>query len=155
MSILDKSLNIGANAAKKVFTKAENKIFGKPSKSVLDEEDTTNKEQPKEALQSNSQENPFTKPIEHNSPSNLINMYKNGQAYNNSTSTTNNTVVNNNIVNKDNAEDDNKVLEPVRTYIPSPMGVQLKGEDTSAADAAIARSMAAEKQAMETLAMKW
>ena len=139
----------------KVFTKAENKIFGKPSKSVLDEEDTTNKEQPKEAPQSNPQENPFTKPIEHNSPSNLINMYKNGQAYNNSTSTTNNTVVNNNIVNKDNAEDDNKVLEPVRTYIPSPMGVQLKGEDTSAADAAIARSMAAEKQAMETLAMKW
>lgn len=135
----------------KVFTKLENKIFGKPSHSVLDEEEPEKAPQQQNLNNNQVAQKPFTGTIHHNSPTNLINMYKSGQPYNRTIN--NNTVINNTV--NSGEKDDNKVLEPVRTYIPSPVGVQLQGENTSATDAVIARSMAAEKQAMETLAMKW
>ena len=92
------------------------------------------------------------------SPTNLINMHQNNLKYTPSQDrVTSNNVVNNNttIINKTSEPDDNAVLEPLRTYIPSPVGVQVKGEDQSAALAALSRSDIAEKKAMETLAMKW
>ena len=47
-----------------------------------------------------------------------------------------------------------QVNEPVRNYIPSPMGAQLvNNEDLSAADAAMKRAEAAEQLALQTLKM--
>ncbi len=143
----------------KFCTKTENKIFGKPTKSVLDEE-------PKEDSQLNETQNKIqvdsssgnTEVSIPQSPTNLINMHQNNLKYTPSQDrVTSNNVVNNNttIINKTSEPDDNAVLEPLRTYIPSPVGVQVKGEDQSAALAALSRSDIAEKKAMETLAMKW
>lgn len=145
----------------KVFTKAENKVFGKPTKSVLDEEKEP--EMTPEQLQelqnqlNNPQNNPFSNrpTVIPNSPSNLLNMYQNGQKYQPPRSTVTNNVNNTTIINGEPQKDDGKVLEPVRTYIPSPVGVQVKGEDPTAANAALARADIAEKMAMKTLAMKW
>ena len=48
----------------------------------------------------------------------------------------------------------NKPAEPVRTYIPSPIGVQLsKGEDMTPAEQAIQRAAIAEQQALQALKM--
>ena len=53
-----------------------------------------------------------------------------------------------------NKTDDKKANEPIRTYIPSPLGVQLQSnEDLSAADAAMRRAENAEKLALQTLKM--
>ena len=82
-------------------------------------------------------------------------MYQNGKKYQPPRSTVTNNVNNTTIINGEPQKDDGKVLEPVRTYIPSPVGVQVKGEDPTAANAALARADIAEKMAMETLAMKW
>ena len=82
-------------------------------------------------------------------------MYQNGQRYQTPQSTVTNNVNNTTIINGEQKDDDGKVLEPVRTYIPSPVGVQLKGEDPTKGQAALARADLAEKQALETLAMNW
>ncbi len=144
----------------KICTKADHKIFGRPTKSVLDEEKSSETEEQKVAdLQNqlqNPQNNPFaqTPSVVSNNPSNLINMYQNGQKYQSPSSTVTNNVNNTTIVNNEKT-DENKVEEPVRTYIPSPMGVQLQGEDQSVGLAALSRADLAEKKAMETLAMRW
>ena len=136
----------------KLCTKAEHKVFGRPTKSVLDEE-----KKPEEQPESKTINNPFSSQptVIPNNPTNLLYMYKNGQKYNSPNSTVTNNINNTTIINGEHAKDDNKVLEPVRTYIPSPVGVQLKGEDPTAAQAALSRADIAEKKAMETLAMKW
>ena len=55
---------------------------------------------------------------------------------------------------RSNNDNNKKQTEPVRTYIPSPMGVQLQSnEDLSAADAAMRRADNAEKIALQTLKM--
>lgn len=138
----------------KAFTKVSHAIFGRPTHSVLDEDQEPTPEQQPQVAQYPQQpyaNNPFAGPIEHTSPTNLLNMHLNGQTYRN---TTTNTTVNNTIVNSE-PEADGKVLEPVRTYIPSPEGVRVMGEDPTAAEQAIARSQAAEQRAMDILAMKW
>lgn len=140
----------------KAATKGSHAIFGRPDKSVLDEE-----KEPEE-IPNNPQlpqnQNPFApqnqQQIVHNSPSNLINMYKNGQTYQ-APNNVNNNIGNSSSVKTEEKADNGKVLEPVRTYIPSPFGVQIQGEDQSAGNAALARADAAERKAMETLAMKW
>ena len=84
-----------------------------------------------------------------NGQSNLLNKYKNGQnqTVNSTTTTTTTTTTTNN-------SGDKKQTEPVRTYIPSPMGVQLQAnEDLSAADAAMRRADNAEKLALQALKM--
>ena len=140
----------------KFFTKAENKVFGKPTKSVLDEEKEP-EQLPEQQIASQSNNNPFNNQptVIPNTPTNLLNMYQNGQKYQSPQSTVTNNVNNTTIINGEQKDDDGKVLEPVRTYIPSPVGVQIKGEDQTKGQAALARADLAEKQALETLAMKW
>lgn len=152
-----------------IFRKCSYAIFGKPKHSMYDEEpeaqnvETTNnteqtvsQDSTQTATNSVSQ-NPFV--AQSDSPTNLLNMYKNGVKYvppaNNTTSTTSTTSTTNitNIQNK--TEDDSGArLEQLRTYIPSPEGVKVNGEDPTAAQKAIERSMSAEKLALDTLAMK-
>ena len=68
------------------------------------------------------------------SQTNLLNKYKNGQVPSSQTKPNNN--------------------EPLRNYIPSPIGVQLnQGEDMTEADKAMRRAEIAEQQALQTLKM--
>jgi len=150
----------------KICTKGVHAILGRPTHSVLDEEpeepemtpeqqqallDEIQKQVQQQTAQ--TQNNPFTGPITHNSPTNLLNMYQNGGTYRNTT--TNNTTTTTNHVTSEHAAEDGKVMEPVRTYIPSPEGVKVAGEDPTAAQMAMSRADIAEKQAMDVLAMKW
>ena len=140
--------------ADKIFVKASHALFGKPKHSRYDEDKEPVKDpsmtgQPPEAQQPQAG---YDQPVVHTSPTNLINMHQNGIPYNpnnpghaHSSSTS--------VVHA--PADGDKVLEPVRTYIPSP-ACTIKGwEDPTAANDAIARSQAAEKRALEVLAMKF
>lgn len=141
----------------KLAVKGCHKIFGKPKHSLLDED-----KEPKEAQQQQAQQQVQVPPQLQNpqiaqqtpqlpngrtyipspkgvvelqngvSQSNLLNKYKNGQAP---------------VANKPNNE-------PLRNYIPSPIGVQLnQGEDMTEADKAMRRADLAEQQALQTLKM--
>lgn len=134
----------------KIAVKGSHLIFGKPKNSVLDE--GKEPEQPNQQIQPNQQpqlppqlqpqSNPMQQPFQPNqknqtvnSSSNLLNQYKNSYNQNNNNQAA--------------------PSEPVRTYIPSPVGVQLQSvnEDLTAADAAMKRADSAEQQALETLKM--
>ncbi len=152
----------------KIAVKSSHLLFGKPKHSVLDEgkEEEKTKQQsqnqpipPQQLQQPNKQVNQTQQtqtvtqqtvsPNGVNGQSNLLNKYKNGQnqTVNSTTTTTTTTTATNN-------SGDKKQTEPVRTYIPSPMGVQLQAnEDLSAADAAMRRADNAEKLALQTLKM--
>lgn len=152
----------------KIAVKSSHLLFGKPKHSVLDEgkEEEKTKQQsknqpipPQQLQQPNKQVNQAqqTQTVTQqtmsqngvNGQSNLLNKYKNGQnqTVNSTTTTTTTTTTTNN-------SGDKKQTEPVRTYIPSPMGVQLQAnEDLSAADAAMRRADNAEKQALQALKM--
>lgn len=152
----------------KIAVKGSHLLFGKPKKSILDEgkEEEAAKKQA-EALQAQqlqqmqqaqqqapqqttTQTSQNTRTITgQQSPSNLLNRYKNqpqNGAQNTTTTTTTTNTVNNTPA--------NKPTEPVRTYIPSPQGVVVNNQtDTSAADAAMMRANNAEKIALQTLKM--
>lgn len=152
----------------KIAVKSSHLLFGKPKHSVLDEgkEEEKTKQQsqnqpipPQQLQQPNKQVNQTQQtqtvtqqtvsPNGVNGQSNLLNKYKNGQnqTVNSTTTTTTTTTTTNN-------SGDKKQTEPVRTYIPSPMGVQLQAnEDLSAADAAMRRADNAEKLALQALKM--
>ena len=152
----------------KIAVKSSHLLFGKPKHSVLDEgkEEEKTKQQsqnqpipPQQLQQPNKQVNQTQQtqtvtqqtmsPNGVNGQSNLLNKYKNGQnqTVNSTTTTTTTTTTTNN-------SGDKKQTEPVRTYIPSPMGVQLQAnEDLSAADAAMHRADNAEKLALQALKM--
>ena len=152
----------------KIAVKGSHLLFGKPKHSVLDEgkEEEKTKQQsknqpipPQQLQQPNKQVNQTQQtqtvtqqtmsPNGVNGQSNLLNKYKNGQnqTVNSTTTTTTTTTTANN-------SGDKKQTEPVRTYIPSPMGVQLQAnEDLSAADAAMRRADNAEKLALQALKM--
>ena len=141
----------------KIAVKGSHLLFGKPKNSVLDEgkEDKTqtqaiNQEpqlppqlqQPLNQPQQTTTTTTTTRTNQNSniSPSNLLNPYKNG-----STTTT---------TTKSSSNLENKPQEPVRTYIPSPVGVQIQNkEDLTAADAAMRRADLAEQQALQTLKM--
>lgn len=151
----------------KIAVKGSHLIFGKPKHSVLDEgKEEAPKAQPQTQLppqlQNTTQQTQQvrqvtqTGPVQYNaqgqSQTNLLNQYKNYQAVpqgiNNTqtitTTTTTNTV---------NTENQNN-QEPLRTYVPSPVGVVLNGkEDLTAADAAMKRADSAEQLALQTLKM--
>ena len=140
----------------KLFVKASHAVFGKPKHSKYDEKPEVAEEQ-QQQVQPGA--NPFaTDAIKHDSPTNLLNAYQNGQQY-----APENVVQN--AANGDNysyvpSPDGVKVAgqpysEAHRTYIPSPDAVQIKPQDTTLADQALARADIAEKNAMETLSMKW
>lgn len=141
----------------KIAVKGSHLVFGKPKKSVLDEG-----KEPEQNAQLNQQtqippqlqqpqvQQPqnISRPTQvnnapvNNSPTNLLNQYKNGTAQSSSQVQTN---INNN----------QNPQEPIRTYIPSPVGVQLQpgNEDMTSADAALKRADSAEQLALQTLKM--
>lgn len=143
----------------KIAVKGSHLLFGKPQNSVLDEgkEDKMQAQAINQQLQLPPQlQQPLNQPQQTTttttttrtnqnsniSPSNLLNPYKNG-----STTTTTTTT-------KSSSSLENKPQEPVRTYIPSPVGVQIQNkEDLTAADAAMRRADLAEQQALQTLKM--
>ena len=95
--------------------------------------------------------NGVTNPNQQLQPSqtNLLNKYRNGQIppqqMNNQPVQQNQTIQTTNTVNNN---------EPVRTYIPSPIGVQLNAqEDVTAAEQAMQRADFAEQEALKTLKM--
>ena len=151
----------------KIAVKGSHLLFGKPKKSILDEgkeEEAAKKQaealqaqqlQQMQQAQQQAQQQTTTQTSQNTrtitgqqSPSNLLNKYKNqpqNGAQNTTTTTTTNTV---------NNTPANKPTEPVRTYIPSPQGVVVNNQtDTSAADAAMMRANNAEKIALQTLKM--
>lgn len=144
-------------------TKGSHAIFGKPTNSVLDE----GKEEPAETQPAqdvpfngvnqqaqapqNDAKPQYMNPEDHKSDSNLIKMAANGQKppqYSSSTTTTNNSTVVNNTLNSD----PNKIVEPHRTYIPSPESMVQNNVDMSAYDKAMAKADMAEKYINDTLA---
>ncbi len=147
----------------KIAVKGSHLIFGKPKNSVLDE----GKEQPQQAQEQiqvppQLQQNPVQPPVQQTnttqtvtttntqqgqSATNLLNKYRNPSAATTTTTTTTQQSLN--------TTNNNTPPEPVRTYIPSPIGVQLvnQQEDTSAADQAMMRADNAAKIAMQTLKM--
>lgn len=150
----------------KIAVKGSHLIFGKPKHSVLDEgkeeekaKDMKSQPLPPQQLQQSNQlkQTPQTQTVTQqttqnttNTQSNLLDKYKNGQNNTSKTTTTTTTTTTTNVDKKD----DKKQTEPVRTYIPSPVGVQVQSnEDLSAADAALRRAEGAEKLALQTLKM--
>ena len=133
----------------KLAVKGSHLIFGKPKNSLLDEgkepEQVQNNNQtqipqqlqPQPVQQTTTTQTTTSK--QGQSSSNLLDRYKN-----NNTTTTVQTV-----------KQQNNPQEPVRTYIPSPVGVQIvnQQEDTSSADQAMMRADNAAKLAMQTLKM--
>ena len=150
----------------KIAVKGSHLIFGKPKHSVLDEgkeeekaKDMKSQPLPPQQLQQSNQlkQTPQTQTVTQqttqnttNTQSNLLDKYKNGQNNTSKTTATTTTTTTTNVDKKD----DKKQTEPVRTYIPSPVGVQVQSnEDLSAADAALRRADGAEKLALQTLKM--
>lgn len=131
----------------KAATKTAHAIFGKPTNSVLDEdneaEDSNNSQDPsfngQQSQQNNPQQvNPAQQPINPNQyqDSNLIKQAVNGQKPNQNSA----------------SQNDSTKMEPKRTYIPSPAGMVPQGPDTTALDAALAQADEAEKQIQQILA---
>lgn len=163
----------------KVTTKAAHKIFGKPTNSVLDEDKEAEVEKTAAAMttqQSKPQQQ--TKPVipprapqTYTSDTNLIKMSANkkqqGHQQNfNGAATAETNLIKQAVNTQKNQQtsayipspeckvpvDSNKQQEPVRTYIPSPVGMVPKAPDTTAADKALADADEAEKFVNETLA---
>ena len=70
----------------KTLTKGAHAIFGRPTRSVLDEEEETNKEeqvQNTENVPVTNNDAQKTENVQSTNPDNLVNMYKNGNPYNN------------------------------------------------------------------------
>ena len=79
------------------------------------------------------------------SQSNLLNKYRNGSGAFSTTAQNTQSMP---------AQNNSKPAEPVRTYIPSPVGVQLTNkEDTAPVDDVLRRADLAEQQALQTLKM--
>ncbi len=146
----------------KAITKVSNAIFGKPQKSVLDE---GNEEEPAKDENVNAQLARLRQDamqrqqasVQHqqmvnangNSPRmDMLTKYKQNQ-YQNGQHVVNNTT---NIYNNQTQEEPQEP-EPLRTYIPSPVGVQVQMPNVEAADAVMQRSMQAEAEALKMLAM--
>ncbi len=160
-------------------TKATHAVFGRPTKSVLDEDaetsknstKTTNPQQqtkPQQPVTNNTvnptnktaeanmaQQRTYKRPNEYASDTNLIKMAANGQKGGQVPPTTNsnNNTTTPTATNKP-ADNNGKEQEPVRTYIPSPMGMVPKGPDTTGLNSAFAEADVAEKQIQDVLAMK-
>lgn len=139
----------------KLAVKGSHLLFGKPKKSLLDEGKEPEKQQ--EQLNQNQVQLPpqlqQTKVEQNQGSTNLLDKYKNG---NSSVSQVRangdtNTYIPSTAPFKPAAKPSD---EPLRSYVPSPMGAQImNNEDLSAADAAMQRADAAEKLALQTLKM--
>ena len=121
----------------KTAVKAEHLIFGKPKHSVLDE----GKEEEEKTVQTQTELPPQLQNPQLAQQQAIQQQTQQQTANNGQTTITTETTVNN-------------PQEPVRTYIPSPIGVQITGgEDLSPADAAMRRADIAEQQALQALKM--
>ena len=143
-------------------TKTAHMIFGRPTHSVLDDEDeTANSEKEQQQmveLLKQIEAEKREQSIVPASPSNLINQYMTGQRqtmmpqqtvqpdYNSQNSGY--------VPSPESTISNNNQSAPVRTYVPNPTPVQLPQEDTTKADMALMRADAAEKLARETLSMQ-
>ncbi|MDR1168073.1 MAG: hypothetical protein LBK53_04170 [Heliobacteriaceae bacterium] len=142
----------------KIGVKASHAIFGRPKHSTLDKEEDKPKEpetnqppdaqtvqtppaQPTQPPTPQPQAPNYVKPEIYPSRTNLINKIKHPELFANSAADST-------------ADSKKKYQEPVRTYIPSPAAAQLQGENYDVLNEAMKRSEAAEKMALEALAMK-
>ncbi len=146
----------------KVITKASNAIFGKPKNSVLDEgtEEQTAKDENvnaqlarlrQDAIQRQQAVAQHQQAVQANANSprmDMLTKYKQNQNHNSSHVVNNTTNIYNN-----QASQEDKQPEPVRTYIPSPVGVQVQMPNMDPANAAMQRSMQAEAEALKMLSM--
>lgn len=146
-------------------TKATHAVFGRPTKSVLDEDQEEPKAeaakeqvaqtQNKPQVNTNTATNKPTPVSNVNQPKKTANDYKSDtnlikRKLNNQTNNTSTSVNNQNT----NNADPNKEMEPVRTYIPSPVGMVPRTPDTTGLNAAFAEADQAEKYVQDVLAMK-
>ena len=161
----------------KLTTKTAHKIFGKPTNSVLDEDKEpeedkmTQQVQPQNNPEVNKPQQPPRNPNQY-ADSNLIkqriNAINNGQMANNTTNTntqaqttsTNTSTTSQNTTQTTEAKSEdgkplkeNEEKEPVRTYIPSPVGMVQQTPDMSGINQAMAQADAAEKYANSVLKM--
>lgn len=109
---------------------------------------TENSKEEKNNINNNTPNNEITKNSEENSNSSSTNPEQGGKSTTTTTTTTTETTTSND---KDN--NSNKEMEPLRTYIPSPIGkVKKTSPDTSALNSALAEADAAEKYIQSILA---
>ncbi len=157
-------------------TKGAHKIFGRPTQSVLDEDKeetttpaattpvTTNPQQnqtkpvqPAPGTTTTTTTQTTIKSIPNSNPqnfadSNLIKQRLNGQNPAQTTKTVTTTTTTTTTSQTQTAKDQNKEQEPVRTYIPSPIGmVPPSSANLTAADQALAHADMAEQSINETL----
>ncbi len=128
----------------KATTKIAHLIFGRPTHSVLDED-----EEEANDTQDNTTQNQQTTP--HLDPNNLpdtnlIKQTANGQ-YNNQNGQTTQTTIN-----TQNTNSQEGIQEPIRTYIPSPVSNVNQGLDPTAANMALANADRTEQQIAEIMA---
>ena len=144
-------------------TKISNFIFGKPKNSVLDEdkEDETAKAENvnaqlarlrQDALQRQQAVAAHNQTVKANANAPRMDMLTKYRQHQNANNVVNNTT--NIYNNQPQKQEEAKEPEPVRTYIPSPVGVQTVIPNVDPANQALQRSMEAEQEALRILAMK-
>lgn len=144
-------------------TKISNFIFGKPKNSVLDEdkEDETAKAENvnaqlarlrQDALQRQQAVAAHNQTVKANANAPRMDMLTKYRQHQNANNVVNNTT--NIYNNQPQKQEEAKEPEPVRTYIPSPVGVQTVIPNVDPANQALQRSMEAEQEALKILAMK-
>ncbi len=143
-------------------TKASNLIFGKPKHSVLDEEEDESKVANAEnvnaqlsrlrqdALQRQQAVAQHQQMAQANANAPRMDMLQRYKQNSNGQNVVNNTT---NVYNNQ-QEEQPKKQAPIRTYIPSPVGVQTQLPNVDPANDALQRSMQAEQEALKILAMK-
>ena len=126
-------------------TKMVHAVIGRPTVSVLDEENEEEAQQPQAVQpQQNQQTTPQVDPNKL-ADSNLIKQTVAGEKAQPEAQTQTQNPQNNNQQNQD-----GKILEPVRTYIPSPVGM-VQNYDPTAAQMALNNADASEKKIQEIL----
>lgn len=152
-------------------TKGAHAIFGRPTHSVLDED--AEEEQAKDAAQQTNpvqtptpqqnQPQPLQQPAQINKPQQTAQQHKSPNDYKSDTNLIKmaangkkpqQTAQAGNTTDSTKDTDKNKEMEPVRTYIPSPIGMVPQAQDTTGLDAAFAQADQAEKYVNDILSMK-
>lgn len=132
----------------KATTKIAHLIFGRPTHSVLDEDEEENNEVQNPEQMQNQQQVPHIDP--NGLPdTNLIKQTINGQ-YNGQNSQVNQTTTTQ-TVNNPTVDSQGRLQEPVRTYIPSPVSM-IQGKDPALANAVLANADIAEANINNILA---
>lgn len=143
----------------KAATKTVHMIFGKPTNSVLDEDKEEEQQQPELAMQNpQPQQNPNVPPLPPVDPnklpnSNLIRQTVTGQIPPQQVQNPYNQYPQQNSQNNS-QNNSNTVVEPVRTYIPSPVSTINQQPDTTAAEIALANADKAEQEVASILARR-